>query len=198
VVFTDMQKEYIQTDKQCVQCHMGPKKEGFASSLPIDHGKPRKRMVREHSFMGAHVNRLWKGALGMTAQKEGDKIAVTISNPNPHNIPSGFGARELILEILFYDGSKKVLSQKSISLTAHYLDRHGKATIPHLATKITETPSIPAHGEKRLIVPIVRGAKEVHMTLYYRLVNNEVRSLLHLKEPQWSEKKFITQTSLQL
>ncbi|WP_292656965.1 multiheme c-type cytochrome [Nitratifractor sp.] len=198
VEFTNTQKEYVKTDKQCIECHMGPKKEGFASSLPIDHGKPRKRMVREHSFMGGHFKQLWKGALGLKAKREGKDLSVTILNPNPHNIPTGFGARELIVEVTYRDASQKVLATKSVSITPHYRDRDGKATLPHLATKIIDNPSIPAQGEKTLTFPLVKGSKQITIEIYYRLVNDEVRGLLHLKEAQWSEKKFVNRTTLEL
>lgn len=197
IEFANTQKEYKNTKKQCADCHMSPKKEGFASNLPIDHGKPKKRMVREHSFVGAHVNWMWEDALSLKALKKGDNILVKIINDNPHNIPTGFGARELILDVIYRSGSK-VVGTKSISMTQHYEDKRGKPTIPHLAKKITEAISVPARGSKTLKVPLLKGTGQVTFELYYRLVNDEVRKLLDLKEPQWSEKKFISRTTLRL
>ncbi len=196
-LFANTRKEYKDTKKQCADCHMSPKKEGFASNLPIDNGKPKKRMVREHGFVGAHTNWLWEDALGIKAKRKGESFIVTLSNENPHNIPTGFGARELILDVVYRSGSK-VIETKSISLTQHYTDKRGKPTIPHLAKKATKDLSVPARGKKTLKVPMVNGAGQVTFELYYRLVNNEVRSLLKLKEPQWSEKKFITRTTVRL
>jgi hypothetical protein len=197
VVFANTHKEYKDTKKQCADCHMSPKKEGIASNLPIDNGKPKKRMIREHGFVGAHTNWLWEDALGIKAKKKGDSFIVTLSNENPHNIPTGFGARELILDVIYRSGSK-IIETKSISMTQHYKGKRGKPTIPHLPKEITENISVPARGSKTLKVPMVKGAGQVTFELYYRLVNDEVRSLLDLKEPQWSEKKFISRTTVRL
>jgi hypothetical protein len=197
VVFANTKKEYKDTKKLCADCHMSPKKEGIASNLPIDNGKPKKRMVREHGFVGAHTNWLWEDALAIEARKKGSSYIVTISNENPHNIPTGFGARELILDVIYRSGSK-IIETKSISMTQHYKDKRGRPTIPHLAKEITENISVPARGSKTLKVPMIKGTGQVTFELYYRLVNDEVRSLLDLKEPQWSEKKFISRTTLRL
>ncbi|WP_345989486.1 multiheme c-type cytochrome [Sulfurimonas sp. HSL1-2] len=196
-VFANTQQEYKDTQKQCADCHMSPKKEGFASNLPIDDGKPKKRMVREHGFVGAHTNWLWQDALGIEAKKSGDSFIVTLTNENPHNIPTGFGARELILDVIYRSGSK-VIETKSISMTQHYTDKRGKPTIPHLATSATEDMSVPARGTKTFKVPMVEGTGQVTFELHYRLVNDEIRSLLELKQPQWSEKKFINRTTIRL
>ncbi len=197
VVFADTQNEYKDTKKQCADCHMSPKKEGVASNLPIDNGKPKKRMVREHGFVGAHTQWLWEDALGIEAKKSGDGFLVTLRNENPHNIPTGFGARELILEVTYRSGSK-IVETKQLSMTQHYSDKRGKPTIPHLAATVSEDMSVPAQGTKTLTVPMVKGAGQVTFELYYRLINDEVRTLLDLKEPQWSEKKFIGRTTVRL
>jgi hypothetical protein len=39
--------------------------------------------------------------------------------------------------------------------------------------------------------PIVKGAGSATVTLYYRLVNDEVREMLELEEPLWSKKMLI-------
>jgi len=83
-------------------------------------------------------------------------------------------------------------------MTQHYKDKRGKPTIPHLAQEMTEDMSVPARGSKTLKVPMVEGAGQVTFELSYRLVNDEIRSLLELKEPQWSEKKFISRATLRL
>ncbi len=196
-VFANTEKEYKETKKQCVDCHMSPKKEGVASNLPIENRKPKKRMVREHGFVGAHQAWMWEGALRLKAEVQGKEFIVTINNENPHNIPTGFGSRELILDIEYKTGSK-VLKEEKISLTQHYKDKRGKVTIPHLAVEASEDMSVPAQGSKTLKVPMLEGAGMIVFTLSYRLVNDEVHELLKLKEPQWSEKKFIDKYTLRL
>jgi len=197
LVFTDMQSEYKKNDKGCIDCHMGPKVSGVAATLRLDNGKAKKRDIRAHTFAGAHVPSLWKDALGLSMWQKDSEIVIVIKNPQPHNIPSGFGSRELIVDVSYKDGNKEIES-KSISLTRHYKRKRGKATIPHLAIEASEDMSIPALGKKVLKVKTVAGASSVNVKVYYRLVNDVVRSILDLKEAIWSKKSLITSKNLKL
>jgi hypothetical protein len=58
--------------------------------------------------------------------------------------------------------------------------------------------AIAANGKKVLKTPTKDGAESVEVTLYYRLVNDEVHSLLKLSEPIWSQKFFIATKSISL
>jgi nitrate/TMAO reductase-like tetraheme cytochrome c subunit len=197
MVFTNMEDEFKKGDKSCVDCHMGEKKLGIASTLKIDNGKARERMVRGHGFEGAHTDTMWKDALDMSIWEKGDDLYVTLKNPQPHNIPSGFGSRELIID-LSYKVGLKVIDTKSISLTRHYTSKRKKPTIPHLAVKASKDMSVPANGSKSIKVKKVEGATSIEAKLYYRLVNDEVRGILDLKDPIWSKKSFINSAILKL
>ena len=195
LVFANTQKEYDQTEKQCADCHMSPKKPGVASTLAIDNGKPRKRMVREHVFAGAHVESMWEDALDIRGKKVGTNLLITIRNENPHNIPTGFGAREIVVDVTYMSGSS-VLEKKVYSLSQHYVDKRGKATIPHLAVKATEDLSIPANGKRSFSTKIPKGAGNAIITVSYRLVNEEVVRLLKLKGKEWGKKNFIAKKNI--
>jgi cytochrome c551/c552 len=190
LVFTNMKQEYKKNDKMCVDCHMSPRIDGVASTLRIDNGKQIKRKVRKHGFRGAHTESMWEGALDLSAKSEGDSLIVTLSNSNPHNIPSGFGARELIIDVE-YKSVGEVIKRQSMSLTRHYTSKRGKPTIPHLAVEQSVDNSIPAQGSKSLKFPLADGADSVTITLSYRLVNDEIRTMLDLKEKIWSKKMLI-------
>ncbi len=190
LVFTDMQSEYRKGEKMCVDCHMSPRHEGVASTLRIDNGQQKKRMVRDHLFAGGHVASMWNGALTLEAKVQGDDLVVTLINPQPHNIPSGFGARELIIEVDYLNGST-VIERQSMSLTRTYTSKRGKPTIPHLAEELGPDMSVPAQGKKIVKFPLAKGIDTASITLYYRLVNDEVRTLLELQEPIWSEKMLV-------
>ncbi len=195
LVFANTQEEYKETTKQCADCHMSPKRPGVASTLPIENGRAKKRMVREHSFAGAHTTSMWEGALRLIGKKEGNKLMLTLANDNPHNIPTGFGARELLIDIVYQSGSV-VVENKQISLTQHYTDKRGKDTIPHLAVKATKDLSIAANSESSFALDIPQEAGNAVVTVSYRLVNDQIRNLLELKEKQWGEKKFITKANI--
>ena len=196
-IFTNMQEEYVKAESQksCVDCHMGEKREGYASTYKIDKGKAKLREIRSHGFVGAHTSELWKEALELSLWEKNGETILSLSNPHPHNIPSGFGSRELFIEAIYKKGSV-VLDTKYISLTTHYKDKRGKATIPHLAVESSAAMSIPAKGKKLLKLAHVENADRVEVILSYRLVNDEVRSLLDLKEDIWAKKFFITSKTL--
>jgi len=197
LVFTNMEKEYKKDGKMCVDCHMGEKKMGVAATLRIEDGKAKPRMVREHKFQGGHVESMWKGALGLEIADNSDNTLITINNPQPHNIPSGFGSRELILVLTYFNGDKEINS-KSISFTNHYKSKRGKATIPHLAVEASEESSIPAKGKKVVKVSKQANATTLKVDLYYRLVNDEVRKILKLEGEQWSKKSLISSKTINL
>ena len=196
-VFADMQSEYKKSEKGCVDCHMGPKVMGVAATLKIDNGKAKKRKIRSHAFEGAHISSLWRDALKLSLKQKGKNIVITMKNPQPHNIPSGFGSRELLLELSYKKGMN-VIATKIVSLTRHYTSKRGKPTIPHLAVSSSKDVSVPARGKRSIKVVKVDGASSVEVKLYYRLVNDEVRGILKLKGDTWSKKSFITSKNLKL
>lgn len=197
LVFTDMQSEYKVGKKGCVDCHMGPKKMGVAATLPIDNGKPKKREIRGHNFEGAHIKSMLNKSLNISLKQKVNNLEIEIKNPQPHNIPSGFGSRELILDISYKTHGKKIKT-KTISLTRYYTSKRDKPTVAHLAVKSTKDMSIPALGKKIIKLPIENGALSVDVKLFYRLVNDEVRSILKLKGDTWSQKYLITSSSIGL
>ena len=197
LVFSNMQNEYKKGSKNCVECHMGPQRRDVAATYKMYNGKAKMRNVRDHGFIGAHSSVLWLNALRLKLSEKGSNLFINIRNPQPHNIPSGFGSREILVTVLFKKGSKTI-EQKEISLTRHYTRKRDKVTIPHLAKKQSKDMSIPAKGEKVLKVIKVAGATSVEVELNYRLVNNEVRELLKLEGINWSKKHYITKSTLHL
>lgn len=195
LVFANMEEEYKKETKLCVDCHMSSKKDGIASTLRLDNNKAKQREVREHTFFGAHDDNMWRDALGLSLEKKANETFITISNPNPHNIPSGFGSREIVVEVVFKN-SNDIIKTKIISLTTYYKSKRAKPTIPHLAVESSEDLSIPAKGERVIKVSNENGAESVEVSLYYRLVNDEVRSILELKEPIWSHRSFIASKNI--
>lgn len=196
LVFTNMESEY-KGEQACVECHMGPQQKDVAATYSYN-GKKKIRTVRNHGFMGAHSEAMWKDALELSLSIKDRKLLIAISNPQPHNIPSGFGGRELILDVVYKDGTGLEIEKKSISLTTTYQRKRGKASTPHMARKQSKNMSIPAKGKKVLKVDKATGAKSVEVSLSYRLVNDEIRGMLKLKDSIWSKKFPITKASRKL
>ena len=193
LVFTNMEKEY-KGKQRCIECHMSAKVDKYASTYRFN-GHVKKRRIRHHKFAGGHKAKMWENALKLDLKSTTKNLQITIKNPQPHNIPSGFGGRELLVVIDYYKGLKTIGS-KTISLTTHYKRKRSKKSIPHLALKQTKDTSIPAQGSKTITVPKLKGSTNAKVTLYYRLVNDEIHSLLQLKEKIWQEKFFITSKTI--
>ena len=193
--FIDMQSDYKNSDKKCVDCHMSPRKSGVAATIRSVDGKPHMREIRDHGFKGGHTESMWKGALKVQAQRRGGSLEVSLSNPQPHPLPSGFGSREIVIEAQYQSGGKK-LKTEQVSITSRYVSKRGKATIPHLAAKTVEHDFIPAGGTKTYSLPVAAGAQNAVITVYYRLVNDEVRGMLDLKDPIWSKKMVIQKVNV--
>ncbi len=58
--------------------------------------------------------------------------------------------------------------------------------------------SIKAYSQKVLKVKAFKGANMLKVILSYRLVNDEVRDLLKLQDPIWSQKMPISHTTIKL
>jgi len=200
LLFTDMEAEYkaSKSDEKCVDCHMGPKHKDVASTFKNYNGKARIRDVRAHTFKGAHKEEMLKDALLLRLKKKKDALYITLQNKLPHNVPSGFGARELIVAVSFKKGDGSVVEEKNLSLTRTYKRKRSKPSTPHMAKKQSKDTSVPAKGKKVLKVSIPKGAEAVSVHLYYRLVNDEVRSLLKLTDKLWEKKFLITSKEMKL
>jgi hypothetical protein len=193
---TNMEKEY-KGNQKCTECHMSPLVEKYAATYRQKDGTVKKRKIRYHRFVGAHSESLWKKALALQLQKKKDAINIIIKNPQPHNIPSGFGGREILVEVVFFNGTK-VVKKEEISLTTHYKRKHHRKSSPHLAIQASKDMSIPAKGSKHLQLPLPTDANVVKVTLFYRLVNKEIHDTLKLQDPIWEKKFFITSKRLNL
>jgi hypothetical protein len=195
--FINMQAEFQNNGKLCVDCHMGTRKEGVAATLPDKNGQQHKRLIREHGFKGAHTETMWQGALDVDVRKSARFLEVTLTNPQPHALPNGFGSREILIEA-YYTAGGKAIKTEALSLSAHYLNKRDKPTIPHLAAKSVNSVSIPALGAKTFSLPLVASADGVSVVVSYRLVNDEIREMLELKDPIWSKKMVIKKLNLKL
>lgn len=193
LVFTNMQDEYV-GDQSCVECHMGPKREDVAATYSIG-GEKKFRQVRHHGFAGAHSKELIKGALSLKLELDKDELFAVLYNSQPHSVPSGFGGRELVLDLLYKDSSGAIVEQTSVHLHSKYMRKRDKPSIPHMALKQTQSMSVPPKSQKKVALKKPKNAASVDVTLSYRLATDEIIDLLDLDSEYWGEKVFIAKES---
>ncbi|SFV60578.1 hypothetical protein MNB_SM-7-773 [hydrothermal vent metagenome] len=196
LIFTNMQKEY-KGEQKCIECHMSKKHSGYATTYQYKGTQKKEREVRHHFFAGAHKEKMWKNALQLKLLQKKSDLIIKIINPQPHNIPSGFGGREIVVVVKLTDIAR-VTTKKEISLTTHYTRKRGRVSTPHMALKQSKDLSIPAKGKRVIRLALPKDTKWVKVTLFYRLANKEIRDLLHLQEPIWKKKFFITSKKIKL
>lgn len=195
--FINMKADFKSGNKACVDCHMSPRKEGVAATLRDSKGQQHKREIRTHGFVGAHTESMWQGALSVSGRKTSKGLEVTLSNSQPHALPNGFGSREILIEANYMNNAQLVKTEM-LSLTSKFLSKRGTPTVPHLADKTVESIAIPAQGSKTFLIPVAPNSNQVLVVVSYRLVNDEVRGLLELKDPIWSKKMVIQKVTIKL
>ncbi len=193
--FADMKKNYVGNEK-CIDCHMGPKIKGYASTFS-KNGKVKQRMIRHHKFIGPHTRAMLKDTLKIDLKKEKNYLYISLINNLPHSFPTGCGSRELIIDVTFR--YKKTLKKKTISLTTYYKRKNGRKSIPHIATNQTQDLQIPPKSKKTFKLKLPqKGFDTIIVKVFYKLANDEIVNMLKLKEPKWSQKRLITFKSMKI
>jgi len=158
----------------CKKCHMSEKKEGLASNFPIYGKQPRKRMVREHRFASVDNSSIFTDYVEIKNSIEDNKFNIELINQAPHNVPTGYGLREIILNIDFFDKDDKSISKDSRILGATWRDKRGNITIPHLAKSIISDTRLQGKSSKLFSFEIPDGADIVSYKFSYRLINSDM------------------------
>ncbi len=197
VEIANMKKEYNSVKgkkKLCVDCHMSASHKGIAARF-IQNGKTTftSRIVRNHTFKGAHYSDMLKGSLGLEISVVNETLLVIIKNDLPHNVPSGMGARELVLEII--EDNKKRL----VLLSSTYFNKRDKLSIPLCVKNIKDPVSyIKAKSTKKMSFKIAKGVYKVSVNLYYKLVNDQVNKVLKLEDKKWNKLNLIASQKVRI
>ena len=166
------------SDRSCVDCHMSQKREGRIANIVFDGYVPKIREIRSHLFMGARNGDILQKALDIDVAPKGKRLYVELINKTPHNVPTGYGSRVVVVEVEF---DNKVVSKKE--LKAVFKDKKGRITIPHLGVKKVFDNRLEPNGKRSFEFSIPNGAKEAKIHIYYRLIDEELakKLLIHDK-----------------
>lgn len=174
----------------CRDCHMSEKQEGIASNYSASGEEPKKRMVRKHRFTSVDNSNILSRYSEVTAIDEGGSLNITLKNNSPHSIPTGFGLREIVIDVEFLDINDKVLGQQQQKLTAIWNDESGKETVPYLATVLEKDTRLAAKSSKVYDFKIPKGAKYGKYSIYYNMVGEKMAKEMKVSD-QFFLKKYI-------
>ncbi|QEP42876.1 cytochrome c family protein [Ectothiorhodospiraceae bacterium BW-2] len=190
--------EYIASGSQvdCIACHM-----------PINNG------VADHSMGGGHDSAMLRRSVLFTVEgkREGDTIAttVTLTNQQPHNLPTGAPFRNIHLKLTAYDDQGSVVWQNAEGhpaksdpkayLLYSLVDDEGKPASPTVATKVGSDNRLKPFEERKLNYTIpAAGVALVRGELYYSLLwPGLVKKFTHL-DKELTDPKLIASSELQL
>lgn len=139
----------------CTSCHMRPEADGHPA----------------HRFDGPH--RAWyqddpsflKQAVALQTTREGDSLAVKLTNTTGHAFPSGFPGRIAMLKLTAGDWSAQPIVLKKV-----YVDDAGKPTMPPFAASLAEDTRLKPGETREATVELPAGTGEVKAALVYHLV----------------------------
>lgn len=195
-------KEYMQVqssmqgDKEgCKKCHMSTRKKGVASNYAKNGKSPKIRMVREHRFASVDNSDILNTYIDISHTTKDNQFVIELKNNTPHHLPTGYGLREILLTVNFFDNTDKKLRSATATLGTRWKDKEGETTIPHLAYAIAEDTRLPGMSTKKYYFDIPESSKYLKYVFSYRLINNElaekigVEDRFFLKEYVFLEKR---------
>jgi hypothetical protein len=162
--------EYIESKSQvdCLTCHM-----------PTNNG------IADHSIGGGHETGMLQRSVVfmMDSSKEGDKIhsKVTITNKQPHTMPTGAPFRNIYMKIAAYDKDGNVVWENAKGHPAKedpkafmfmtLQDDKGQPAPPPTATKLGDDTRLKAFEKRDFAYEIpAEGVVLVRAELYYNLL----------------------------
>jgi len=188
-------KEYESSNsaKNCVECHMSDKKERRISVIGTDEYIPKLREVRDHLFMGARNGDILLKAFDFEIKKKNGKILLSLINRTPHNVPTGFAGRVMVIEISF---DKKLKYSRKIF--CEYEDKKGRLTIPYLGVRKRKDNRFKPFEKRNYSFNIPKSAKEAEIFVYYKLIDERLRKLLKLNNNVFSKKYKVARFKIKL
>jgi len=168
----------------CKICHMSKRKRGFASNYAPDGQQPKLRMVRVHRFASVDNSNIMNDYIGVKGRydEDSDKFIVSLQNKTPHKLPTGYGGREVIVLVKYFNNDDQLLGASVYTLETKYVDSQNRLTIPHMATKVLSDTRLAPYAQRNLKFNVPRGATYVKYSLSYRLINKDLAKELNITD----------------
>ena len=167
----------------CKDCHMSTKYKKHASNYAKDGGSPKPRMVRQHRFASVDNSNIMIDYIDVKSRTEPEKLILNLKNKTPHSIPTGYGLREIILSVNYFDKSDKKIGEESIVLAAKWLDENDAETIPHMAKSKVKDTRLEGYKDKDYVFKIPQGAVYAKYIFSYRLISQKMAETIGITDP---------------
>jgi hypothetical protein len=177
----------------CRNCHMSKRETGHASNYAAAGEKPIERRVRKHRFTSVDNSNILSRYTHVEAVENGKTLDVTIKNNSPHKIPTGFGLREIVIDVQFLDPDNQVIGTRVKKISAIWKDEESKVTLPYLATSLAEDNRIEAMSSKTWHFMIPKGAKYAKYSIYYKLVGDKMAKEMGVSDKFFLKKYIFTE-----
>jgi len=178
----------------CKNCHMSAKEKGYASNYAYPGKTPKERMVRKHRFTSVDNSNILSRYTEVKATSSETKLDITMKNNSPHKIPTGFGLREIVIEVKFLNQNNEEIEKKNIVLGTNWKDKSGKLTIPYLATSLASDTRLDGRSSKTYSFDIPKGAKYAKYSIYYKLVSDKMAKEMGVSDPFFLRKYIFTES----
>jgi len=183
---TGIEYEKSKSSAKCVDCHMGkPKVEIIAPK--INSKDAVARVTRRHLFKAARNSNILKSSLKISSAIDNGILSLNITNITPHNVPTGFSGRSIVVEILFKKG-KKTLKRYKKEITMKYIDENNNETLSYDANILVYDNRFKPDETKQFNFAVVPDADNVIVNIYYRLVKKSLIKTLDIKDPLFLKK----------
>jgi len=175
--------EYAQSpnhNRRCVECHMS----SLSNTILAAETEPEKainRNTREHLFAGVRNNpELFKGAITATLDKENSTL--NIKNEIPHDLPSGFSGRSMVMSVIYDNGS-----QQSFELRAKFVDKENSDTLAYVAERLVSDTRLLGGEERKFELEIPNNAKKITVKIVYYVLDPNLQAILQLKDEKFTK-----------
>lgn len=167
----------------CKSCHMSEKKKGVASNYAKMGEEVKKREVRDHFFASVDNSNILKKYIKVSDKIKNNKFSIIVNNTTPHSFPSGYGLREVHIDIGFFDYKNRVIKKSFKVLTAKWIDAKGDFTIPHLAVGKYRDSRIKGRTIKEFRFKIPNATYNIFYKISFKMIGNEMAKKLGITDP---------------
>ncbi len=187
----------------CNRCHM-PLKKGLRSSA----SEPDS--VHSHHFSGPHTEGFLKGTLKLTMAAKDKMVEIAIDNSDtPHAYPTGSPLRSVVLKVMGFDDSGKLVYQnwksdpvaedKQAAFVRIFSDEAGNAPVPPWrASEVKSDTRLKAGEQRMLSYQMPENVTSVKSALYFRLAPPQILKKLKIDDPYLNASHLIKECSLKL